>query len=49
MPYSTSRRLIIVLIQIIIALVHAFRLGQIFNGQLYNLYYGCFSDSKYWE
>jgi len=44
MPYSIPRILIIILIQIIIALIHAFRLGQIFNGQVYNLYYSYFSD-----
>jgi len=44
MPHSIPRILIVILIQIIIALIHAFRLGQIFNGQLYNLYYGYFSD-----
>ncbi len=36
--------LIIVLIQLIIAAIHAFRLGQVFNGQLYVLYYSYFSD-----
>lgn len=44
MPYSFSKILIVILIQIVIALVHAFRLGQIFNGQLYILYYSYFSD-----
>ncbi len=44
MPYSIHKILIIILIQIIIALVHIFRLGQIFNGQYYNFYYSYFSD-----
>ena len=44
MPYSVPKIVIVVLIQIIIGLIHAFRLGQIFNGQAYNLYYGYFSD-----
>ncbi len=44
MPYSIPKILIIILIQIIIALIHVFRLGQIFNGQAYNLYYSYFSD-----
>ncbi len=44
MPYEIPKILIIILIQIIIALVHIFRLGQIFNGQYYNFYYSYFSD-----
>ncbi len=44
MPYSIPKILIIVAIQIIIALIHAFRLGQVFNGRMYLLYYGYFSD-----
>ena len=35
---------IIFLIQVAIALIHVFRLGQIFRGQAYNLYYSYFSD-----
>ncbi len=48
-PFQTLSRslpkvLVIILIQIAIALVHIFRLGQIFQGQAYNLYYSYFSD-----
>jgi glycopeptide antibiotics resistance protein len=35
---------IIISIQLVIAAVHAFRLGQIFEGNLYKLYYSYFSD-----
>ena len=35
---------IIIIIQLAIAAIHAFRLGQIFEGNLYNLYYSYFSD-----
>jgi hypothetical protein len=31
-------------IQLVIALIHIFRLGQIFNGRLYQIYYSYFSD-----
>ena len=44
MSYSLPKILIIILIQVAIALVHVFRLGQIFQGQAYNLYYSYFSD-----
>ena len=44
MPNSTRNLLIIILIQVVIAMIHIFRLGQLFNGHLYNLYYGYFSD-----
>ncbi|NOY06652.1 MAG: hypothetical protein GXO82_08505 [Chlorobi bacterium] len=44
MPYSIPKILIVILIQVIIALIHVFRLGQVFNGQMYNLYYSYFSD-----
>ena len=43
-PYSIPKILIIISIQLIIAAIHAFRLGQVFNGQLYILYYSYFSD-----
>jgi len=43
-PYSIPKILIVILIQVIIALIHVFRLGQVFNGQMYNLYYSYFSD-----
>ncbi len=43
-PYSIPKILIIILIQLIIGAIHAFRLGQVFNGQLYLLYYSYFSD-----
>jgi len=35
---------IVISIQLVIAAIHAFRLGQIFKGTLYNLYYSYFSD-----
>ena len=41
---SISKIVLVILIQIIIALIHVFRLGQIFNGELYKLYYSYFSD-----
>lgn len=44
MSTSFPKTLIIVLIQIAIALIHVFRLGQIFQGQAYRLYYSYFSD-----
>ena len=44
MSYSLPKILIIILIQVAIALIHVFRLGQIFQGQAYNLYYSYFSD-----
>ena len=45
-PYlpSIPKILIVILIQVAIALVHVFRLGQIFQGQAYSLYYSYFSD-----
>ena len=44
MSYSLPKILIIILIQVAIALIHIFRLGQIFHGQAYHLYYSYFSD-----
>lgn len=44
MRVSLPRLLIIILIQIAVALIHVFRLGQIFSGQAYDLYYSYFSD-----
>jgi len=44
MPYSLPKILVIILIQIAIALIHVFRLGQVFRGQAYNFYYSYFSD-----
>jgi len=44
MNYSIPKILIIIFIQILIALIHAFRLGQVFSGELYLLYYGYASD-----
>lgn len=41
---SLPKILVIILIQVAIALVHIFRLGQIFQGQAYDLYYSYFSD-----
>ena len=44
MPYSIPKIVIIIFLQIIVALIHIFRLGQLFDGQLYHLYYSYFSD-----
>ena len=44
MNYSLPKILIIILMIVAIALIHVFRLGQIFQGQAYNLYYSYFSD-----
>ncbi len=44
MTCSNPKIAIVILIQIIIGLIHAFRLGQIFNGEAYKLYYSYFSD-----
>lgn len=41
---SLPKILFVILIQVAIALIHVFRLGQIFRGQAYNLYYSYFSD-----
>ena len=42
--FSLPKILIVILIMVAIALAHVFRLGQIFQGQAYNLYYSYFSD-----
>jgi len=44
MPISIPKLIIIIFIQVAIALIHAFRLGQLFNGYAYNLYYSFASD-----
>lgn len=44
MPLSIPKTMIVILIQVFIALIHIFRLGQLFNGRAYDLYYGYFSD-----
>jgi len=44
MSNLTRKTIVIVAIQIGLALIHVFRLGQIFNGKMYDLYYGYFSD-----
>ena len=41
---SLPKILFVILIQVAIALIHVFRLGQIFRGQAYSLYYSYFSD-----
>jgi len=41
---SIPRVGIIILIQLLIASIHAFRLGQAFSGELYLWYYSYFSD-----
>jgi len=43
-PYTKSKIVIVVLIQVAVALTHAFRLGQALNGEAYILYYSYFSD-----
>lgn len=44
MPSRVYKLSIIILIEGIIAMIHIFRLGQIFEGYAYNLYYSYFSD-----
>ena len=44
MAPSIQKIILIILIQIIVALIHIFRLGQLFNGQTYIFYYSYFSD-----
>ena len=44
MKKITNKIFVIIAIQMVIALIHIFRLGQLFNGELYKLYYGYFSD-----
>lgn len=41
---SLPKIIFVILIQVAIALIHVFRLGQIFQGQAYSLYYSYFSD-----
>jgi len=41
---SLRKIIVVILIQVIIALIHVFRLGQVFQGQAYHLYYSYFSD-----
>ena len=36
--------MLVVIIQIVIALLHAFRVGTLLDGTAYNLYYSYFSD-----
>ncbi len=44
MKKLTYKIALVISIQLVIAAIHAFRLGQIFEGNLYNLYYSYFSD-----
>ena len=44
MPVLIPKILIVVFIQLLIAMNHAFRLGQLLNGYWYELYYGYASD-----
>jgi len=44
MKKLTHKILVIISIQIFIGLIHIFRLGQLFNEELYILYYSYFSD-----
>ena len=44
MKKQTPKIMVIIAIQLILALIHIFRLGQLFNGELYLLYYSYFSD-----
>ncbi|MBN2091890.1 hypothetical protein JW964_19900 [candidate division KSB1 bacterium] len=44
MNNTTKKIILIILILLTIALIHIFRLGQLFNGLAYKLYYSYFSD-----
>lgn len=38
------KTIFVVLLELVLASISLFRLGQVFNGDLYNLYYGYFGD-----
>jgi len=40
----TRKTIFVVCLEIALACISIFRLGQVFNGELYNLYYGYFGD-----
>jgi hypothetical protein len=44
MQHSIKKTLIIISLVIVIALIHFFRLGQLFEGKAYDFYYSYFSD-----
>ena len=44
MPISVPKVLTVILLQIVIALVHLFRLGRLLDNPWYSLYYSYFSD-----
>jgi len=44
MKIDTKKIGLVICIQLAIAAIHSFRMGQLFHGQLYILYYGYFSD-----
>ena len=44
MRHSYKKLFVLILIQVSIASIHAFRLGQVFSGFTKQLYYGYFSD-----
>jgi len=44
LSHSLPKILTVILIQVAIALIHVFRLGQMFQGRAYDLYYSYFSD-----
>ncbi len=44
MTNRTKKIIVVICIQITIAAIHAFRMGTLFNGKMYELYYGYASD-----
>lgn len=44
MKKAAHRLIVIIGMQLLIALMHVFRVGQLLHGGLYRLYYGYFSD-----
>jgi len=43
-PVSIPKVVMIILIQVVVALIYVFRLGQLLDGELYLFYYSYFSD-----
>lgn len=43
-PTIVGRALVVVSVMVVIALIHAFRVGSYLNGTLFTLYYSYFSD-----
>jgi hypothetical protein len=44
MSNLSKRRVVIICIMVLIAAIHIFRVGSYLHGELYNYYYGYFSD-----